>query len=116
MDSERINRFVFHGSAVLGIREKSENLEYKSSYTLTVHAPEDSLQLEILSAALHEVEKVTRAAKDGDYEELLELLGASEALRAEDEVQPDCTSVETLVCSAVLKADASGMMIKHPYV
>ena len=106
----------FHGPAVLGIREVSENLEYKSSYTLTVHAPEDSLQLEILSAALHEVEKVTRAAKDGDYEELLELLGASEALRAEDEVQPDCTSVETLVCSAVLKADASGMMIKHPYV
>src|SRR2546430_1100950 len=36
----------FHGSGVLGIREVSENLEYKSSYTLTVHAPEDSLQLE----------------------------------------------------------------------
>ena len=106
----------FNGPAVLGIREISENLEYKSSYTLTVHAPEDSLQLEIVPAALEEVGKVIKAAKDGDYEELLQLLGASDTARGEGETEEDCTSVETQVCSAVLKADASGMMIKHPYI
>ncbi len=106
----------FNCPAVLGIREISQNVEYKSSYTLTVHAPEDSLQLEILPAALEEVGKVTRAAKDGDYGGLLQLLGASDTLAGNGETEEDCTSVETQVCSAVLKADASGMMIKHPYI
>ena len=73
----------FNSPAVLGIREVSEDLEYKSSYTLTVHAPEDSLQLEILPAALEEVGKITKAAKDGDYGELLQLLGASDTLRGD---------------------------------
>ena len=106
----------FTGPTLLGIREISETLEFKSSYTLTVHAPEDSLEMEILPAAVDEVARLTRAARDGDYGELLELLGASETRQGETEPDGDFTSVETHICSAVLKADASGMMIKHPYI
>ena len=105
----------FHGEAVLGIREVSRDLEFRSSYTLTVHAPEDSLELEILPAALEEVSKVIRAAREGSYAELLELLGASDS-QANGQAEEGCTSAESHVCNAVLKADGSGLMVRHPFV
>ena len=39
-------------SIVLGIRDYSRELEFKSSYTLTEHAPLDSLRTEIIPRAL----------------------------------------------------------------
>jgi len=106
----------FQGPAVLGIREISQDLEFRSSYTLTVHAPEDSLELEILPEALEEVGKVLRAAREGKYTELLELLGASDTRQVSGETDEGHTSVESHVCSAVLKADGSGFMVRHPFV
>jgi len=106
----------FHGPAVLGIREVSQELEFRSSYTLTAHAPEDSLELEILPEALEEVGKVIRAAREGKYAELLELLGASDTRQGSEETDAGHTSVESHVCSAVLKADGSGFMVRHPFV
>ena len=41
---------LFRGPVVLGIREISRELEYESSYTLLTHAPEDSIDLEVLAA------------------------------------------------------------------
>ncbi|MCI0624287.1 MAG: hypothetical protein L0387_22020 [Acidobacteria bacterium] len=105
----------FRGQTVLGIREVSRDLEFRSSYTLTVHAPEDSLELEILPAALEEVSKVIRAAREGSYAELLELLGASDS-QANGQAEEGCTSAESHVCNAVLKADGSGLMVRHPFV
>src|SRR5262249_12281077 len=45
----------FRGPVVLGIREFSRKLEFESSYTLIEHAPDDSIQLEILPQAFRQV-------------------------------------------------------------
>ena len=59
----------------MGIREVSRQLEFESSYTLVEHAPEDSIQLEILPQAMEQVRKLSGAVSEGRYEELLEILG-----------------------------------------
>ena len=48
MDSVFGNGRRFRGSVVVGIRDVSRKLEFESSYTLIEHAPDDSMQLEIL--------------------------------------------------------------------
>ena len=65
----------FRGNAVVGIREFSRQLEFESSYTLLEHAPEDSIQLEILPQAMEQVRKLSGAVSEGRYEELLKILG-----------------------------------------
>ena len=65
----------FRGDVVVGIREVSRQLEFESSYTLVEHAPEDSIQLEILPQAMKQVAKLSEAVGEGRYEDLLEILG-----------------------------------------
>ena len=65
----------FRGHVVVGIREVSRRLEFESSYTLIEHAPEDSIQLEMLPQAMKQVAKLSEAVGEGRYEELLEILG-----------------------------------------
>jgi len=104
----------FAGSVGVGIREVSRQLEFESSYTLVEHAPEDSIQLEILPQAMKQVAKLSEAVGEGRYEELLELLGrhpdkSSDAL----ELDPN---EEFRVVEGLLLADASGEIVRHPYV
>ena len=104
----------FRGDVVTGIREVSRQLEFESSYTLVEHAPEDSIQLEILPQAMKQVAKLSEAVGEGRYEELLEILGrhpdkSSNAL----ELDPD---EEFRVVEGLLLADASGEIVRHPYV
>ena len=98
----------FHGPVVLGIREFSRKLEFESSYTLIEHAPDDSLQLEILPEALGQVRKLNDSISEGRYQELLELLGLDDAERAEDE--------EVRTVEATLLADTSGHIVRYPYI
>jgi hypothetical protein len=104
----------FRGDVVVGIREVSRQLEFESSYTLVEHAPEDSIQLEILPQAMKQVAKLSEAVGEGRYEELLEILGrhpdkSSGAL----ELDPN---EEFRVVEGLLLADASGEIVRHPYV
>ncbi|MBI3477319.1 MAG: hypothetical protein HY010_16425 [Acidobacteria bacterium] len=104
----------FAGNVGVGIREVSRQLEFESSYTLVEHAPEDSIQLEILPQAMKQVAKLSEAVGEGRYEELLELLGrhpdkGSDAL----ELDPN---EEFRVVEGLLLADASGEIVRHPYV
>jgi hypothetical protein len=105
----------FRGGIAIGIREFSRQLEFESSYTLVEHAPEDSIQLEILPHAMEQVRKLSAAVGEGRYAELLEVLGRS----------PDKSLVEGLdqsdddelnVVEGLLLADASGHIVRHPYV
>jgi len=59
----------FRGDVVVGIREVSRQLEFESSYTLVEHAPEDSIQLEILPQAMKQVARLSEAVGQGRYEE-----------------------------------------------
>ena len=68
---------------VLGIRDVSRDLQFRSSYTVVEHAPEESIELEIERHALEQIEKLQAAARDGDFTELFRLLGTSEAQRPE---------------------------------
>jgi hypothetical protein len=105
----------FRGHTVVGIREVSRQLEFESSYTLVEHAPEDSIQLEILPQAMKQVARLSEAVGQGRYEELLELLG-----RHPDQVSADLLdqdgSEEFRVVEGLLLADASGEIVRHPYV
>src|SRR5246500_628921 len=105
----------FRGHTLVGIREVSRQLEFESSYTLVEHAPEDSIQLEILPLAMKQVSRLSEAVGQGRYEELLELLG-----RHPDQVSADLLdqdgSEEFRVVEGLLLADASGEIVRHPYV
>ena len=79
----------FRGDTVVGIREVSRQLEFESSYTLVEHAPEDSIQLEILPQAMKQVAKLSEAVGEGRYEDLLEILGHHPGKSLPDGVEPD---------------------------
>jgi hypothetical protein len=104
----------FRGDVVVGIREVSRQLEFESSYTLVEHAPEDSIQLEILPQAMKQVAKLSEAVGEGRYEDLLEILGHHPDRSLPDGVEPD--SEEFRVVEGLLLADASGEIVRHPYV
>src|SRR5579859_1374360 len=98
----------FHGPVVLGIREFSRKLEFESSYTLIEHAPDDSIQLEILPEALGQVRKLNDSISEGRYQELLELLGLDDAEKSQEE--------EVRTVEGALLADTSGHIVRYPYI
>jgi hypothetical protein len=104
----------FRGNVVVGIREVSRQLEFESSYTLVEHAPEESIQLEILPQAMKQVAKLSEAVGGGRYEDLLEILGHHPDRSLPDGAEPD--SEEFRVVEGLLLADASGEIVRHPYV
>jgi hypothetical protein len=107
----------FRSPVVLGIRDYSRDLQFKSSYTLIEHAPLDSLRTEIIPRALEEVRDVVTSALSGDYQKLLEALGSSSVQpKVEDSEDEEFTSYEHSIVEAVLKADGSGMLVKHPFI
>ena len=107
----------FRSPVVLGIRDYSRELQFKSSYTLTEHAPLDSLRTEIIPRALEEVRDVVSSALAGDYQKLLEAIGTSTAQpKVEDSEDEEFTSYEHSIVEAVLKADGSGMLVRHPFI
>jgi hypothetical protein len=103
----------FRGNTVAGIREFSRQLEFESSYTLLEHAPEDSIQLEVLPQAMEQVRKLSGTVSEGRYEELLELLGRhpDKSLELDQD-----TGEEFRIVEGLLLADASGEIVRHPYV
>ena len=83
------------------------------------HAPEDSIELEIKPYALSQIEKVRQAFESNRFTELFELLGTKESQRAlepGEENNSEYTSDEYTVAQAVLVADATGYMLKHPFI
>jgi hypothetical protein len=103
----------FGGLTVVGVREFSRQLDFESSYTLVEHAPENSIQLEILPQAMTQVAKLSEAVGEGRYEDLLEILGHHPDSSQPDRVEPDN---EFRVVEGLLLADASGEIVRHPYV
>lgn len=112
---------LYRGPAVLGIREISRALEYESSYTLLTHAPEETIDLEVMPQALEQVRKLKATVDENNFEELFRLLGTSNTSRpvSGDESTSDegeYTSAERTVVEAALKADGSGLLIKFPFI
>src|SRR5260370_42064453 len=100
----------FRSPIVLGIRDYSRELQFKSSYTLTEHAPLDSLRTEIIPRALEEVRSVVSSALTGDYQKLLEAIGTSPAPpQVEVSDDEEFTSIEYSIVNAHLIMVASGM-------
>ena len=66
---------TYRGPVVFGIREVSRTLDLHSSYTLIEHAPWESIQLEIAPFAMEQARKLRTACEDGNYDEVIELLG-----------------------------------------
>ena len=114
------NAQLFRGPIVLGIREVSRPLEYESSYTLLTHAPESTIDLEVIPHALEQVRKLRTTVDENNFDELFRLLGTSNASRPvggdEDSEDSEYTSAERTVVEAVLKADGSGQIVKFPFI
>jgi hypothetical protein len=104
---------------VLGVREVSRELEFKSSYQLTQFAPSESIEGEILPESLEAINKLSTAVNEGNYSELMDLLGgtpeSSLPIGLEQELVDD---QELDIVRALLIADGSpdGAMIKYPYI
>ncbi|MHB8412695.1 MAG: hypothetical protein ACYDDI_12235 [Candidatus Acidiferrales bacterium] len=108
---------AYRGPVVFGVREVSRTLDLHSSYTLIEHAPWESIQLEIVPFAMEQARKLRQACQDGNYDEVIELLGTSQAQAPWEEAHDsEYTSFEHTVVEAVLKVDSSGYLIKHPYI
>src|SRR6266850_519239 len=108
---------TYRGPVVFGIREVSRTLDLHSSYTLIEHAPWESIQLEIAAFAMEQARKLRTACEDGNYDEVIELLGTSHAQAPWEEANDsEYTSFERTVVEAVLKVDSSGYLIKHPFI
>jgi hypothetical protein len=102
---------MFRGKIVLGIREVSRQLEFESSYTLTQHAPGDSIMAEILPQTTKLIDQVSSAVAKGHYGELLELIGHNPENLTDLRPEEEMGTVE-----ALLLADTSGHIVKHPWV
>jgi len=108
---------TYRGPVVFGIREVSRTLQLQSSYTLIEHAPWESIQLEIVPFAMEQARKLRQACQDGNYDEVIDLLGTSHAQAPwEGTNESEYTSFEHTVVEAMLKVDSSGYLIKHPYI
>ncbi len=110
---------LFRGPVVLGIREVSRPLEFESSYTLLTHAPESTIDLEVIPQALEQVRKLKATVDENNFDELFRLLGTSNSRAAHSDDDPedaDYTSAERTVAEAVLKADGSGQLVKFPFI
>ncbi|HKS72290.1 MAG TPA: hypothetical protein VJQ82_03780 [Terriglobales bacterium] len=110
---------TFRGPVIIGFRDVSRNLEFSSSYTLLEHAPEDSIELEMKPHALSQIGKVRQAFEENNFTELFQLLGTQECqriLEPGEEPDPEYTSSEYTVAQAALIADATGYMLKHPFI
>jgi len=60
---------------------------------------------------------VVSSALSGDYQKLLEAIGSSPVQpKVEDSEDEEFTSYEHSIVEAVLKADGSGMLVKHPFI
>jgi hypothetical protein len=107
----------YRGHAIMGIREYSRPLQFKSSYTLVQYAPEESISKEILPRAVNEAKEVVSSALSNNYAPLLAAIGNSSAQpRVGDEEDTQYSSYERTFVEAVLKADGSGLLVKHPYI
>jgi len=104
---------MFRGRIVVGVREVSRELEYASSYTLTVHAPDESLKLEILPKAEEHATAVVESAREGKYAALVELLGKDSKILGTDK---SANTTPFGVVEAMLVSDGEGNICRHPYI
>ena len=104
--AKNVFRSTFRGRTVIGIREVSRQLEFESSYTLTQHAPAQSILEEILKQTTELVDKVSESIAKGNYQDLLKLIGHN----------PDADSAEVGTVEGLLLADRNGDIVNHPWV
>jgi hypothetical protein len=110
----------FQGDVLIGIRDVSKHRRFNGSYILTAHAPVESIIHEILPMAKAQIEAVRHSVSNGDYWELLDLIGVCDD---QEEMEPDqpndapgYTSVETQILNSILKADGSGQLVRFPAI
>ena len=105
----------FRGDVVVGIREVSASSSLSPVTRWWSMHRRNRFSLEILPQAMKQVARLSEAVGQGRYEELLELLG-----RHPDKVSADLLdqdgSEEFRVVEGLLLADASGEIVRHPYV
>lgn len=103
----------FETDVTSGIREVSRLLAFESSYTLIVHAPRESVEQEIIPEARMSIGKVNAAFTARNHPALVELLG-KRVPDDVDEQEQEKTPERTV--EAVLLADGSGELTRHPYI
>ena len=103
----------FQADIVPGVREVSRLLAFESSYTLIVHAPRESVEQEIIPKPESASASLNAAFSARNHPALVELLGRrvpDDVDEEEEEKTPERT------VEAVLLADGSGELTRHPYI
>jgi hypothetical protein len=104
---------VTRGPIVLGVREVSRNLRFESSYTVLQNAPEEVIFTEIVPPARKMIAELTEAWHEGNHRKVVEMIGKRIPEFGEQE---DTHDEQFQTIEAVLLADGSGEMTRHPYV
>jgi hypothetical protein len=104
----------FHADIVPGVREVSRLLAFESSYTLIVHAPRESVEQEIIPEARISIGKLNAAFSARNHPALVELLGRRVPDDTDEQGEEEKTPERTV--EAVLLADGSGELTRHPYI
>jgi hypothetical protein len=104
---------IFRGPIALGVRDLSRPLSFESSYTLLEHAPLESIEQEIIPQAQEEIQSLRAAWADANHQAVVEKIG-SKISADHDYAGNDVEYQRT--CEALLLADGSGEITRHPYV
>jgi hypothetical protein len=104
----------FQTDIVPGVREVSRLLAFESSYTLIVHAPRESVEQEIIPEARICIGKLNAAFSARNHPALVELLGRRVPDDMDEQEEEEKTPERTV--EAVLLADGSGELTRHPYI
>ena len=103
---------IFRGPIALGIRDLSRPLSFESSYTLLEHAPLDSIEQEIIPQAQEEIQSLRAAWAVANHQAVVEKVGSK--ISSDHDDGSDVEYQRT--CEALLLADGSGEITRHPYV
>ena len=105
--------FRFKSRVALGVREISRPLEFTSSYTLIEHAPMESIEQEIVPLAMSRINALKQAWQEGNHAALVEMIGSKCSF---DQSLEEGESEQLRAVEAILVADGSGELTRHPYV
>lgn len=97
----------------LGVREISRPLDFASSYTLVEHAPMESIEQEIVPLATAKISALKQAWQEGNHAALVEMIGAKCSF---DQPAEEGEDEQLRAVEALLVADGSGELTRHPYV
>lgn len=113
-DINNLSNRRFTGKIHVGVREYSRPLTFEGSYTVAQHATWPVVEQELIPKAKARIARIAESWNAGEHASVLELIGASR--RSGDDSEGTEHEAQTETVEALLLADGSGEIVRHPWV